>query len=230
MTVYAQGHQIDLLHSEEVTPTVFSLFLANSLQITGTERWTCDLGTGGGILAITMALLGVERVVAIDHSALACELAEENARRNGVAARVEVIHGDLTEIDLDGVDLAVSNPPTMPAAKGTPGFAAGGGEPLGFVRLVAACLDSWLSPAGGAQIGISSLVAEEVLEIFRSKGLALTPMTTLLAPFRPFYARAYEPEDLERFLASGRALSDGDPEGPTLSEFITTYSVARSRD
>jgi len=53
-----------------------------------------DLGAGSAVLSIAAIRLGAERVAAveIDHDSIAN--AEENARVNGVADRVEVIEGD----------------------------------------------------------------------------------------------------------------------------------------
>ncbi len=47
-----------------------------------------DVGTGSGILAIAMAMLGVRKVMAIDSDGLALVNAHENADLNGVAGRV----------------------------------------------------------------------------------------------------------------------------------------------
>lgn len=49
-----------------------------------------DYGCGSGILAVAAALLGARRVIAIDHDPQALEATRENARRNGVAERIEV--------------------------------------------------------------------------------------------------------------------------------------------
>lgn len=49
-----------------------------------------DLGTGSGILAIAMAKLGAERVLAIDIDPVACEVARSNVRANGVGDVVEI--------------------------------------------------------------------------------------------------------------------------------------------
>ena len=226
-TLYAQGVGFDLLHGPEVRPTVFSLFLANSLSMTGEERRACDLGTGCGILAIVLARLGVEQVTAVDHEAAACEIAAENVRRNGVSGQVEIVHGELSDLELSGFDLAVSNPPTMPAVRGAPGFAWGGGDDLEVVRLIAAGLDRWLAPSGRAQIALSSLVGPEALGIFKAAGFTGPSSADLLAPFRPFYADCYDGEQLDSFVAAGRALRDDDDDR-ALSEVISVYSLTRA--
>lgn len=49
-----------------------------------------DLGTGSAILAIAAALLGARRVQGVEVDPLACEVARENVRANGVLGRVRL--------------------------------------------------------------------------------------------------------------------------------------------
>ncbi len=79
-----------------------------------------DVGTGSGILAVTLAKhLPAAEVMATDTSKVALEIAGENARRHGVAERVQWIECDL----LTGIeakpqfDFIVSNPPYVSAAE-----------------------------------------------------------------------------------------------------------------
>src|SRR5262249_48745571 len=79
-----------------------------------------DIGTGSGILAVTLAKhLPTARVVATDMSKTALEVAPENAQQHGVAERIEFLECDL----LTGVignatfDFIVSNPPYVSAAE-----------------------------------------------------------------------------------------------------------------
>ena len=85
-------------------------------------RWATDVGTGSGVIAVTLA---AERprlnVVATDASPEALELAARNAADHGVSERVRFACGDLAEPvrDLlpgpqDGLDLLASNPPYVP--------------------------------------------------------------------------------------------------------------------
>ncbi|HEC34740.1 MAG TPA: 50S ribosomal protein L11 methyltransferase [Chloroflexi bacterium] len=58
-----------------------------------------DLGTGSGILAIAGAKLGAGSVLALDSDLQAVAVARSNARRNGVADRVQVREGSLAQAD-----------------------------------------------------------------------------------------------------------------------------------
>ncbi len=74
----------------------------------------CDVGTGSGIVGITVAKHAPRvRVTAIDVSPAALAVARDNAQRLGVAERIEFVQGDL----LSGIpaerkfDFIASNPP-----------------------------------------------------------------------------------------------------------------------
>lgn len=68
-----------------------------------------DVGTGSGILAITLALESPWAVTAVDLSLDALETAGKNAKALG--AKVEFAHGDLLDPVQGPLGLVVSNPP-----------------------------------------------------------------------------------------------------------------------
>lgn len=69
-----------------------------------------DLGTGTGLLAIAAAKMGVEKITALDHNPLACEVACKNVALNSCAAQINVRESDLRLEEPDtGVDLVVAN-------------------------------------------------------------------------------------------------------------------------
>ncbi len=72
-----------------------------------------DIGTGSGAIAIALAALEprLPLVYATDISADALALAEENARRLGVAARVRFLQGDLLAPLPEPVNLLLANLP-----------------------------------------------------------------------------------------------------------------------
>jgi len=71
-----------------------------------------DIGTGSGVIAVTLACeLPAAHIVATDVSGAALDVARENASRLRVADRVEFVHTSYLE-DVDGpFDLIVANPP-----------------------------------------------------------------------------------------------------------------------
>ncbi len=72
-----------------------------------------DVGSGSGIIAITLALELRRGTIASDLSFEACETARENARRLG--AEVQFVEGDLLKPFADGaLDVIVCNPPYVP--------------------------------------------------------------------------------------------------------------------
>ena len=69
-----------------------------------------DVGTGSGILALAAVKLGVRRVTAYDHDALALKHARTNLRRNGVLARVKLgVHDLLKDPPPGKFDLVCAN-------------------------------------------------------------------------------------------------------------------------
>lgn len=71
-----------------------------------------DVGTGSGIIAICAAIyLPSSRVIAIDSSEDALEIAKQNAVRHNVADRIEFRLGNLLSDVQEKADFIVSNPP-----------------------------------------------------------------------------------------------------------------------
>jgi release factor glutamine methyltransferase len=75
--------------------------------------WILDVGTGSGILPVTLALeIPGARTVGTDVSMGALAVAAGNARRHGVSDRARFAGADLAAgLDLSRFDLIVSNPP-----------------------------------------------------------------------------------------------------------------------
>jgi ribosomal protein L11 methyltransferase len=57
-----------------------------------------DIGTGSGILAIAAAMLGADRVTAVEYDADAAASASANFEINGVTDRVTLVEGDIREL------------------------------------------------------------------------------------------------------------------------------------
>lgn len=74
----------------------------------------CDVGTGSGCIAVTLArVLPRCRIVAADISRPALRIARQNARHHGVSDRVHFVAADLLRAFAGRFDVIVSNPPYL---------------------------------------------------------------------------------------------------------------------
>src|SRR6476469_1136773 len=128
-----------------------------------------DVGTGSGVVAITLALRAPQiEVWASDTCEKALRVASTNAERLG--AQVHLVHGDLLDGLPRDLDLIVANLPYL--APDTPGFAHepaaavySSGDGLDHYRRLIAGAGDHLTPAGGMLIQFDG----EVLEAERSE-------------------------------------------------------------
>lgn len=74
----------------------------------------CDVGTGSGVISITLAKRGLTQVVATDLNPAALLCARENVQLHGCDAHVQVLQADLFPAGQQ-FDLIVCNPPWLPA-------------------------------------------------------------------------------------------------------------------
>ncbi len=89
-------------------PTTRLCLEALARRLAGGER-VLDVGTGSGILAIAAAKLGARQVLALDTDPVACRVARDNVRRNGVGRQVRVRGRGLPGAAGRGYDLATAN-------------------------------------------------------------------------------------------------------------------------
>ncbi len=156
------------------------------------EPWSAtpliiDVGTGSGCLAICLAHeFPAARIIATDVSPTALAVAARNARRHGVAGRIEFVRTSL----LDGVGgaaaLVVSNPPYIPTADigcldpevrdWEPRQALdGGADGLDVIRALLSAVPAALAPGGwfimefgfGQAPAVERLVRESPLTLVR---------------------------------------------------------------
>lgn len=72
-----------------------------------------DLGAGNGVLGLGALALGAGSAILVEADQTACDTAQFNAEKMGFADSVEVIQASIgtDSIELDSVDVAISNPP-----------------------------------------------------------------------------------------------------------------------
>ena len=142
-----------------------------------------DVGTGSGVIAVTLALeLPGARVFATEVSAAALEVAKQNARRLGADGRIEFRRGDLAApFAGERFDLVVSNPPYVPSEEiaglspevrdHEPRVALDGGpDGLELYRRLAACVDEVLVERGWLAVEIGFGQSDAVRRIFSQGG------------------------------------------------------------
>lgn len=139
-----------------------------------------DFGTGGGCLAIALAVKSpAARVHAIDISEEALALARENAARHKVGDRVLFFAGDGFAALPEKIrfDLIISNPPYIPGAEipalqpevrdHDPRLALDGGpDGLDFYRRLAREAAPYLKPAGRIALEFGDGQADSLRQIF----------------------------------------------------------------
>jgi methylase of polypeptide subunit release factors len=209
---------------------MFSLFLANALSVEEGHRFAIDAGAGSGILAITLAKLGVPRVIAIERNEAACEVLELNVQNNGVSGQIEVVEADIKDYEADGLaDLVVSNPPTVPERHEGPAFIAGAGrDGMEFLSLLGPAVGRWLPGHGQLQMILSSLVGwERFAQYSTAANLEPVPRATLICPMRDFYMQAYSAKELREFVTNGAALADVPGDESRLNEILTVFTCKR---
>ena len=143
-----------------------------------------DLGTGSGILGITLATEQVDAVVVVtDISKAALAVAKANAKRHHVEDRIEFIQSDWFDSLHGKFDLIISNPPYIgeneleglepdvidydPIIALTPG-----GDGLEPYRIIAGQAKDYLNKNGQVIVEIGYLQGNEVKNLFLRAGFA----------------------------------------------------------
>jgi release factor glutamine methyltransferase len=148
-------------------------------------RRLLDLGTGSGILAITLcAESHGASGLATDISEAALAVARANAARQGMAERIEFRPGNWWAAVPEGAefDLVVSNPPYVTEAeyaglateitRHEPRMAlTPGGDGLDAYRAILSGLDGHLAPGGRVAVEIGAGQREAVRDLFEAAGL-----------------------------------------------------------
>jgi len=232
LKVCVNGQWISLLAIPGVQPTPFSMVMANHIVRSPGMTLGVDAGAGGGILSLVMAHRGFERVIAVEINEKACEILEENVSGNGLAGVIEIRHADIRDVTIaEDVDVVVSNPPTLPVTRpDLPWFLHGAGEDgLEFLRALTRVCEGWLSKWGEMQIVLSSLVNMEAFNnMLLKEQLELTAVSTYLLPFREFYWKVFEKEQIRKFERQQKVVIEKEDGRIEASEFVTGYRGRRS--
>ena len=148
----------------------------HEMSVLGSRFSVLDVGTGSGAIAVALAVhLPMARIIAIDISPDALDLARQNAERHGVADRVRLIAGDLLDPLDEPVDLIVSNPPYTilseideAVRRHEPRQALdGGADGLELYRRLLAQARAKLRPGGIVLLEIGATQAAAVTELAR---------------------------------------------------------------
>lgn len=152
-----------------------------------------DLGTGSGAIAVAvLKKLPAARAVAVDASPAALAVAQANARRHGVAQRLEFVAGDfLSPLAGRRFDALLTNPPYIasadmarlpPEVRWEPAAAlAGGQDGLDFYCRLAAEGTAYLTSGGYVVCEVGQGQAPAVVRLLRAAGLAVVDVRRDLA-------------------------------------------------
>lgn len=139
-----------------------------------------DVGTGSGIIALTLALELPNAVIhATDTSCDALALAAENATRHGLAGRITFHQTDLLPPDNSQFDLIVANLPYIPACDiaglaeevrhDPPSALDGGPDGLGIIRRLIEATPDRLTPGGALLLEIGTGQSDAVATMMEER-------------------------------------------------------------
>lgn len=169
----------DVLDPRPETETLIEV----ALQSGPFER-ILDLGTGSGILAVTLAAeWAATRAVAVDISSKAITVALKNAADHDVTERVNLSVSNWFDAVSGQFDLIVSNPPYItademgelsPDVRHWEPFLAltPGGDGLDAYRTISTMLDQYLANDGLALFEIGHAQGADVVKLFKVAGFA----------------------------------------------------------
>ena len=68
-----------------------------------------DIGCGSGILSMAAVLLGAQRATGVDLDPVAVRVALENVELNNLQDKIDILHGNLTDVIREKADIVVAN-------------------------------------------------------------------------------------------------------------------------
>ncbi len=146
-----------------------------------------DIGTGSGCIAVSLAKeLPTSKVLAVDVSREALEVAKHNAKHLSVSVHFEVLDILRSPIPFENLSCIVSNPPYITHLE-KPSMNANvlnyephlalfvpDEDPLLFYRAIAKQATKMLKPAGKIFVEINETLGEEVCAVFKEYGFSDT--------------------------------------------------------
>ena len=150
----------------------------------GSTPIIADVGTGSGAIAIALAKhlpkhLGKTKLIAVDLSPEALNIAKNNAELHSVSDRIEFRQSDLFEQVSETLDIVVSNPPYISQSEyealptdikdfepKTALFAGASGTEV-IERLISQSAER-LQPGGHLLMEVSPMIAESVAELLKN--------------------------------------------------------------
>jgi methylase of polypeptide subunit release factors len=168
-------------------PSPFSRFLAE--QLTGTHQSALDLGCGGGLQSIVLALHKTRFVLGVDIFSPCVEATLRNAELNRCTSQISAIQSNLFDsVPQQQFETIVSNPPTLPATDSVPEFCRAPDDGRGFVNALLEHAPRFLVRGGLLQMVHSSLADLPcTLQMLESRGFEPEVTCSIWLPFREFY-------------------------------------------
>lgn len=141
------------------------------------NRLACDVGTGSGCIAVTLAAHFPDlHVLAVDISLAALQVAASNAERHSVSGQIDFLQNDLLKGIGGHFDLICANLPYIPSpvleglavSKKEPQLALNGGlDGLDLIRKLLKGAPGKLTPGGLLLLEIEASQGKAVLELAR---------------------------------------------------------------
>jgi release factor glutamine methyltransferase len=165
-----------------------ALIRIRRLVAEGVQPRVADIGTGSGAIAVALAVNAPEaQLYAVDLSADALEVAEQNIWRYGLSGQVQLLPGSLLDPLRIPVDLIVANLPYIPAGEIAglapqirdyePMIALDGGQD--GLRLFRALFEAVQAPAAKEKLRAG---AQMILEIGAGQGQAVSELAEEMLP------------------------------------------------
>ncbi|MCL2140059.1 MAG: peptide chain release factor N(5)-glutamine methyltransferase [Dehalococcoidia bacterium] len=139
-----------------------------------TETTIADIGTGSGIIAVTLAqYLPKAKIYATDISLKALEVARSNASRHAVDSKITFLKGDLLNPLPETIDIIIANLPYVKSMDCRDSFEPlialdGGVDGLEVIKRLCVALPAKLKPDGQVLLEIGQGQAEQVINALQT--------------------------------------------------------------